>query len=211
MGKNITADKEAVKDMTVNKRLALISAFSALVVVLGATRLGFISLSPTVSLTIIHIPVILAAFLAGVPGGLVTGAAFGIFSLIQAAMSPAGALGLFFVNPLVSIVPRMLFGAAAGGLYKLCLLVPHLPRTVAATVAAFISSAVHTCLVIGAIYLFYYNDGFAAMGNRGYGLALVLLLPHAGLEAAAAAVVCGVVIGTITLSGKKRSKLSEEK
>lgn len=195
-----------------NRNIALIGALSALVVVLGITRLGFLSLSPTVSLTIIHIPVILCAMLTGLSGGIVCGAVFGIFSLVQAAMNPTGALDPLFVNPLVSVLPRILLGVAAWGIWKAVLFVPKMPHSVAATVSAFLATLIHTCLVIGSIYLLYFNAASEAMGGIGYIAAIALLLPNAIMEAVAATIVCTAVITTITLSGKHgKSKLSQGK
>ena len=198
------------KSLSKNKKLALTGAFSALIVVLGITRLGFISLSPTVSLTIIHIPVILVVMLAGLPGGLACGTVFGIFSLIQAAMNPSGALDPLFVNPLISIVPRILFALVTWFFWKLLNFIPHMPKTISAAITSFTGSLLHTCFVIGMLYLFYNGKVSAAMGGLGYISGLALLLPNALIEAAAASVVCTAVIATITFSGKKHSKLSQE-
>ncbi len=55
------------KKLSVVRRLVLCAAFSALVIVLTFTNLGFITFSPVVSITILQIPVILAATLAGLP------------------------------------------------------------------------------------------------------------------------------------------------
>ena len=46
---------------SVNFKIAITGAFGALTIVLGITRWGFISLSPVVSLTIMHVPVMRAA------------------------------------------------------------------------------------------------------------------------------------------------------
>ena len=105
--------------LSLNKKLTLTGAFSALVIVLGITKLGFISLGPTASITILHIPVILICMLAGLPEGLFVGLVFGSLSLIQAAMSPTGALDPFFVNPLISVLPRMIIAVIAWGLWKI--------------------------------------------------------------------------------------------
>ena len=89
------------KTLSRNKKLALTGALSALDVVLVITNLGFIPISPVASPTILHIPVILAVMLAGLPEGLFVGGVFGVASLIKAAMSPAGVLelyGLFSIN-----------------------------------------------------------------------------------------------------------------
>src|SRR5574344_2800430 len=112
------------KKQSLTYRLAITGAFGALSVVLGITRWGMISLSPVVSLTIMHIPVILAALLAGLSSGVGVGAIFGIFSLIIAATSPSGALDPLFVNPLVSVVPRMFIAVVTWGVDALLSKIP---------------------------------------------------------------------------------------
>ena len=99
--------------------MVLTAALSALIIVLGITKLGLIPLGPAASITILHVPIILAACLCGLPSALFTGAVFGIMSLVQAAMSPSGVLDPLFVNPLCSVLPRMLTGLVAWALWKL--------------------------------------------------------------------------------------------
>ena len=105
------------KNVTRTRKLVLTAALSALIIVLGITKLGLIPLGPAASITILHVPIILAACLCGLPSALFTGAVFGIMSLVQAAMSPSGALDPLFVNPLVSVLPRMLTGLIAWALW----------------------------------------------------------------------------------------------
>ena len=193
--------------LSTNKKIALTGAFSALIIVLGITRLGMISISPTISLTIMHIPVLLAAMIAGLGGGITTGAVFGIFSLILAATSPTGALDPLFVNPLCSVLPRILLGVATWALF---VLFAKLPKTVSAFITAFISTLIHTCLVIGSLYLIYHEQMFTGMGNKGYFAGLLLLMPNALLEATAAAIICSAVFAAISISSKQKSKLSAE-
>lgn len=193
--------------LSTNKKIALTGAFSALIIVLGITRLGMISISPTISLTIMHIPVLLAAMIAGLGGGITTGAVFGIFSLILAATSPTGALDPLFVNPLCSVLPRILLGVATWALF---VLFAKLPKPVSAFITAFISTLIHTCLVIGSLYLIYHEQMFTGMGNKGYFAGLLLLMPNALLEATAAAIICSAVFAAISISSKQKSKLSAE-
>lgn len=107
------------KKLNLVKRLVLTGAFSALIIVLTFTNLGFISFSPVVSITILPIPVVLVALLAGLPEGIFAGFIFGLMSLIKAAMSPTGVLDPLFVNPLCSILPRMLFAVVAWAVWKI--------------------------------------------------------------------------------------------
>lgn len=196
-----------------NKRLAITGAFSALVILMGipGLHLGYISISPAISLTIIHIPVLLAAILAGLPGGLVTGLVFGLTSLVNAAASPSGGLDPLFVNPLCSVLPRMLFGAIAWFLFAVLNFIPKMPKTVSAAVTAFVASLCHTVLVIGSMYVFLNAKMLDAMGGDGFIVLMGLLIPGATLEAIAAVIVCTAVVGTIFVSSKRTAKIFSEK
>ena len=196
--------------LSLNKKLTLTGAFSALVIVLGITRLGFITLSATASITILHIPVILICMLAGLPEGLFVGATFGILSLIQSAMSPSGVLDPFFVNPLCSVLPRMLIAVIAWALWKALNLIPHMPKAVSAGITGFVTTVAHTLLVLGCIYIFKETDVKEALGGMGYFALVAACGVNAVLEAAAATIICAAVYAGLFIAGKKHSKLSEE-
>lgn len=196
---------------SVNYKIAITGTFCALTIVLGITRWGFISLSPAVSLTIMHIPVILATLIGGLVPGLGTGLIFGIFSIIQAAMSPTGVLDPLFVNPLVSVLPRMLIAVVTWAIEKLISFIPKMPKIISGAVASFFGSMANTVLVIGVLYILYHSKMLEAMGNLGYIAGLAVLMPNALLEAAAAVIITTAVLSGIYVSGKKKSKLSQEK
>ena len=197
--------------LSLNKKLTLTGAFSALVIVLGITRLGFITLGAAASITILHIPVILICMLAGLPEGLFVGLVFGSLSLIQAAMSPSGVLDPFFVNPLISVLPRMLIAVIAWALWKALNLIPHMPKTVSAGITGFITTVAHTLLVLGSLYVFKATDVKAALGGMGYFALVGACGFNAILEAVAATILCSAVFAGLFVAGKKHSKLSEEK
>ncbi|MBD5399326.1 MAG: ECF transporter S component [Treponema sp.] len=196
-----------------NKQLAITGAFSALIILMGipGLHLGYISISPVIAFTIMHIPVLLAAFLAGLPGGLVTGLVFGLTSLVNAASSPTGVLDPFFVNPLCSVVPRMLFGTVAWALFSVLNLIPKMPKIVTAVITAFLATLCHTVLVIGSMYLFLNAKMLAAMDGKGFAVLLGVLIPGATMEAIAAVIVCTAVVGTIFVSSKRKPKIFSEK
>ncbi len=111
--------KDKKNILAMNKRIVLTGAFSALVIILAVTKLGFIPIGSAASITILQIPVILIAMLCGLPEACFVGAVFGLMSLIQAAMSPSGVLDPYFANPLCSVLPRLLLGVVAWGLWKI--------------------------------------------------------------------------------------------
>lgn len=195
-----------------NKRIAITGALCALTILMGipGLHLGYIQISPTVSLTIMHIPVVLAAALAGLPGAFATGLVFGVTSLVNAAANPSGVLDPLFVNPLCSVLPRVIFGIAAWGIYRLFCMIPYCPKAVASSVSAVVSSLVHSVVVIGSMYIFLGAQISQAMGGLSYAALMALILPGSLMEAVAAALVCGLVIGSITVSASGKSKLFSE-
>ena len=198
------------KNVSFTRKLVLTAALSALIIVLGITKLGLIPLGPAASITILHVPIILAACLIGLPYALFTGAVFGIMSLVQAAMSPSGVLDPLFVNPLVSVLPRMLVGLIAWALWVAFNKIPKLPKTVSAGITAFLSTVCHTLLVIGSLYLFQGAATREGMGGMGYFAVIGVLAPQAALEAVAATIICSAVYVGLFVSSKRKSKLSEE-
>ena len=198
------------KNITLTRKLVLTAALSALIIVLGITKLGLIPLGPAASITILHVPIILAACLIGLPYALFTGAVFGIMSLVQAAMSPSGVLDPLFVNPLVSVLPRMLVGLIAWALWVAFNKIPKLPKTVSAGITAFLSTVCHTLLVIGSLYIFAGAATREGMGGMGYFAVIGVLAPQAALEAVAATIICSAVYVGIFVSDKRKSKLSQE-
>jgi uncharacterized membrane protein len=107
----VNEKKFTVRKMVVAGILGGISA------VLGLTPLGFIPVGPTRA-TIMHVPVIIGAIMEGpLVGGLV-GLIFGIFSIFQALMNPTP-VSFVFLNPLVSVIPRVLIGIISYYVYEL--------------------------------------------------------------------------------------------
>ena len=196
-----------------NRRIAITGAFSALIILMGipGLHLGYIQLSPAASLTIMHIPVILAAVLAGLPGGIVTGLVFGLTSLVNAAANPSGLLDPLFVNPFCSVLPRMLFGVAAWGVFRLLSMVPVFPKTLCAAVTSFLTTLLHTVMVIGSMYVFLNSQMSETMGGMGFVMVMGIILPGALLEEAAATFDCAAVTAAMSAaSGKKAKIFSEE-
>ncbi|MCQ2592629.1 MAG: ECF transporter S component [Treponema sp.] len=203
------------KNLTRNKKLTLTGALSALVIVLTLTNLGFISFSPVVSITILQIPVILAATLAGLPEGIFVGFIMGLMSLIKAAMSPTGILDPLFVYPWNSVLPRMLLGVVAWAVFKLLDLIPRMPKAINAAITGFVATFCHTLMVYGCIFLFdgagmrtaLESIGMAGVGYFGVvGVGIVSEMA----EAASSLIVCAAVYAGLYFGSKKKSKLSKE-
>lgn len=101
---------QRIKSFSIRK-LAVVGMLGAISMVLGLTPLGFIPVGPTRA-TIMHIPVIIGAIVEGPVVGVLVGIIFGIFSMFQAITNPTP-VSFVFLNPLVSILPRILIGITA--------------------------------------------------------------------------------------------------
>jgi len=191
---------------------------SAVVLVLMLLNLDFIIL-PGISLTTLHIPVIIGAILDGPLVGLLIGLLFGAASLVKSLMMAASPMDIAFqLYPFIAIVPRLCIGPAAWLVYRLIAGRPvdawtpvAVVREMTAIVAgSLIGSLVNTALVLGGLVLFAENIA-PAMSVR-FGLAL-LALPNALIEAAAAGLVTLAVVSAwkrLPIRGG-RSKLSAER
>ncbi len=133
--------------------ITLIAVFTALIVVLASVpMLGFITIG-VVSLTIVHIPVLIGGVFGGRKVALSLGVVFGISSLIVALTRPVTPVDLLFQNPLISVVPRMLFGWALYEVYVLCK--KYIGNRLAAlSVSMVVSTFLHTVFVLVPLFLF---------------------------------------------------------
>lgn len=98
------------------RKLTIIGVLGAISVVLGSTPIGFIPVGPTRA-TIMHIPVIIGAIVEGPIVGAFIGLIFGLFSIFQAVTAPTP-VSFVFLNPLVSVMPRILIGIASFYVYN---------------------------------------------------------------------------------------------
>lgn len=112
--------------------------------------LGFIALGPTIAITIMHVPAIIGGILLGPWVGMVVGGAFGLFSLFLASQQPAGSPNAIFVDPIISVVPRLFIGPVAWLVYTGMKSFGMQLRLVGGAVAGTLTN---TLLVIGAIAL----------------------------------------------------------
>lgn len=190
---------------SVTRKIAFIGVLGALTVLLGSTPIGLIPTPWGLNVTILHIPTILGALLLGPIGGVGIGAIFGISSMVRAISNPVG-LSVMFVNPLISILPRILFGLTAwlvfSGLERL-----RVPKILAATIAAAAGTLLHTT------YVFLAMIGFA--GGQVTGIVggvkglFLLFLPNAVAETIAAGIIVTAVVSTISVAAGRKSKLSK--
>lgn len=135
-----------------NKRIAIYAMLVAITIVLAITPIGMIQL-PIISITIMHIPVIIAAILYGVQGGTILGVVFGIAAWYTALTRAVTPVDLLFQNPLFAVLPRILFGVFTGLLAQF-VMKKDLKLEVKAGIIGLSGSLIHSILVLGFLFLF---------------------------------------------------------
>jgi uncharacterized membrane protein len=143
---------------TKTRKLVVAGLLTAFEAILAFTPIGIIRILP-VSATTMHIPVIIGAVLEGPLVGGVLGLVFGLFSMLNAVISPT-LFSPIFLNPLVAVLPRILVGVGSGYLFKAFLKLDAMEK--ASKAKRYVSAAVY---IISALALsggaFYYIGLFA--------------------------------------------------
>ena len=135
------------------REIALTGIFAALILLMAFVPwLGFIQIG-AVSLTIIHIPVLIGGAAGGKRVSIYLGTIFGVASLMIALIRPVLPSDFVFQNPLVSVLPRMAFGFVAYLLYDY--FTKLIKNNLAATAVAFsLATVCHTIFVLIMFYIF---------------------------------------------------------
>ena len=137
------------------------------------TSLGFITLGPAIAVTFMHVPAIIGAVLEGPVVGAIVGLAFGIFSLFLAGQQPAGSPNAIFVDPVISVLPRIFIGPVAWLVYQA---LRNMGATVRLSAAGIAGTLTNTFLVIGAIALRLGVPFFATLASVSLNVAIELIV-----------------------------------
>ena len=136
-------------------RITQLGVLSAIIIAMTfVPYIGYINFGG-LSITLIHIPVIIGAVVLGPSAGAILGGIWGLACLAKAILAPPSPIeGAIFWNPFVSVFPRILAGLVAGAIFAL--IIKHSKRDeVASGTAAVLGTVTNTVLVMGSIYLFF--------------------------------------------------------
>ncbi|MDX9958437.1 MAG: ECF transporter S component [Clostridia bacterium] len=196
------------------RRIVTAGALGAVSVVMAVTPLGYLPWFGGISLTIMHIPVLVAAVLEGPVVGTVVGLIFGVTSLVRAAVAPMGPLDPLFTNPLVSVLPRLFIGVAAWAVFRLF---RGKVTPLAAGVAGAVGGFVNTVLVLSMLGL---TASREIAGTLGMDLGTIpaflagIALSNGLIEAGVAAVFTSSIVsawkGVASLGARSRLASEED-
>lgn len=188
--------------MGANLTIAQLALLSALIAVMTfVPYIGYISYG-ALSITLLHIPVIIGACVLGAKGGAILGGVWGVTCIIKALLAPPTPLeGVIFTNPLISLVPRVLAGLAAGAVFSL--IANHGKKNLASALAALCCCVTNTVLVMGGIYIFYSKD--VGIASTSFGGLTNYILAAFGINALVEIAV-GIIIGVPVSNALRRVK-----
>lgn len=170
------------------RKLTVTGMMIAITMILAYTPLGIIPLQP-ISATIVHIPTIIIALLEGPLVGGIVGAAFGIVSMIKAITQPAALFDPCFMNPIVSVLPRICIGIFAGYSYKGIMMITK-NNIVSSVISSAIGSFTNTLGVMGLIYFIYVEDMTQRIGSAAGPVIWGVITTYGIVEMLAAVVIC---------------------
>ena len=185
------------------RRMTVIGVLSAISIMMSMLPfIGYIPIGP-MKATIMHVPVIIGAVIEGPLVGATIGLIFGLTSLWNAITQPV-LLSPLFINPLVSVLPRILIGIVAyyvyQGVYKIT-------KKVYASgfIAGIVGSLANTAGVLGMIYILYADKYLALMEQQGADAAKLLfgIVLSSGIPEA---LVAGLIVSAVSVALIRKGK-----
>ena len=197
----INTQASAQRKLNVRK-MAVIGVLSAISIMMSILPfIGYIPIGP-IKATIMHVPVIIGAVIEGPVVGAAVGLIFGLTSLFKAFTEPT-ITSFCFMNPIISVLPRVLIGVVAyyvyAGIHKLTKRV-----YLSGFVAGVVGSLTNTIGVIGLIYVLYADKYMAAIGQAGNAGKYILAI--CATNGVPEAIVAGILVAAVAVAMIRKSK-----
>lgn len=144
-----------------NYNIAILGLLTAIMLIMMLTPFGTLSFG-VISITIAHIPILLATLMLGLKEGLTMAFIFGTLSMLKAITAPEALLDPLFQNPLISIVPRLMIPITTYYTAKLFSKANNIIKT---TIAVIVGNLTNTFFVYLSMYLFV-KDQFEAISGK---------------------------------------------
>lgn len=189
---------------SVNVRMITITGIlSAISIMLSMVPfLGYIQIGP-IAITTMYIPVIIGAIIEGPVVGATVGFVFGLTSLLRALTMPT-ITSFPFINPLVSILPRVLIGILAYYSYQLVIKVTK-NVYVSGLIAGAVGAITNTIGVLGMLYILY-GARYAQALEESASAAKKLIITIAATNGIPEAVGGALVVSAVAAILKKSKK-----
>ncbi|MPW27177.1 ECF transporter S component [Alkalibaculum sp. M08DMB] len=184
------------KNINKTTRLTFMGVMLALTVIfVFATVLPSFAVSIAL---VLFLPTLLTGIIYGPTSGAIMGACAGAATLLRALFFPLSPFDYFFINPLVSVLPRIFIGVVAYYVFALLRDKLKANHIISVAIGASMGTLTNTVLVVGMLYLVNGEIMVEAMG-MGFIVGLgTLFLANGIIEIVATAIVVPIVYETYT-------------
>lgn len=182
--------------------LVLTALFTAIIVVMASTPLGFIPLV-VINATTLHIPVIIGSLFLGPKKGAFLGGVFGLSSFIKSSIAPAASAFIFSPVAALTMLPHDSVGAALLIVFK-STFIAIVPRILIGVVPYFVYVGIKKAIssdkkavvgsIINAVVSFILGFGVFAFFNKMISEGVL------GMSVSVARVI-GIVVGIAAFAG----------
>lgn len=186
----------------------------AITIVMGTTTLGTIP-TPVLDISLVTIPVAIAAINVGLLGGAVCGATFGMTSFIRAATATTSSMTsiMFQISPvkmfITAVCARILMGIITAGVFKALDKAKALDKP-KYFIAALCAPVCNTLLFMSCLMIFFYHSDFiqqkaVTFGTKNpVGIAVAMV----GIQGVVEAIVGMIVGGAVAFAVAKALRRS---
>ena len=188
------------------KTLVILGIMLAFTIILDLTPLGMIPL-PVISASIVHLPTVVTGIILGPIAGAIMGAAMGVVSLVHAITRPPSVLAPLFINPLVSILPRIFIGVVSYYSYTVIKKInnkSNMMNSISIFIAGVMGSLTNTILVLAVLYILY-KDKIAEILNNSQSV-MSWIVGIATVQGFGEAIVIGIITLPIVIAWQKTKK-----
>ncbi len=190
------------------RQMVQLAILTAIILVLAFTPLGYLRLSPTLSVTFLSIPVVIGAIMLGPAAGAFLGCVFGLTSFAQCfGMDPFGtalmSINVFYTF-VMCVVTRTLMGFLSAWVYRLFSRIFRLIKPlkndlapVSCAIACASAPLFNTIFFMGTLFLFFRDAQVVldAFPNAATSTLMVFVFASIGLQAVCE-LIASLVIGT---------------
>lgn len=152
---------------------------------------------------VMFIPTILTGIILGPVAGGIMGFFAGVSTLLRALLLPVSPTDIFFINPLVSVIPRITVGIAA---YYIFTLISRITKqnTLASGISGALSMLINTIGVIGMLYVVFGQTMVDTMGGGFVAVLGAVFLSNGIIEMISALIIVPIAYSAYTRYLKMR-------
>ncbi len=187
-----------------SRRMTTLALLIAILLVMSYTPLGYLNIGP-LSMSLLTIPVAIAAIVMGPVDGAILGAVFGLTSYFN-AMSGRSALGLamFSINPfycfVVCVIARILVGLCTGYIFR-ALGKTNMDNKLQCAISGLCAALLNTVFFMGTLVLFYYGSDYVQglVTSLGVSNPISFIVVLVGVQGVVEAIVCCIVSAAVSV------------